>query len=70
MDKEQKEEKLYLVSARTGGDDRICLKESAITSSVSQTLVRRHSLRRKLSRTSNLLAWSPQVLELKMQKCI
>ena len=58
------------MSARTGGDDdRICLKESGM-SSVSQTVVGRNSLRRKLSRTSNLLALSPEMLEQKMQECI
>lgn len=35
-------------------------------SSVSQTLMRKNGLRRKLSRTSNLLALSPQMLEQKM----
>lgn len=56
------------MSARTGGDnDRICLKESGIMSSVSQTLVRRNSFRRKLSR--NLLALSLQMLEQKVQEC-
>lgn len=51
-------------------DDRICLKESGIMSSVSQTLVRRNGLRRQLSRTSNLLSLSPQMLEQKTQEHI
>lgn len=53
-----------------GDDDRICLKERGIMSSVSQTLVRRNGLRRQLSRTSNLLSLSPQMLEQKTQERI
>lgn len=46
-------------------DDRICLEEGSITSSVSHTLLGRHGFKRNLSRTINLLALSPQMLEQK-----